>query len=215
MKKLLAILLAATMAASLAACGGTTEEKKPTVAQDTAVIGMKFTPPEGYKTVERYLEEDANGAVTQKSLAYEFEDGSKKTYAYATGHKLEDVLDLSKMEKTEQAGQTFYLRNEDNGHQAYAQVGEFIYGVEYAPAEDKDDDTMIGKMLSDVSFTDNTETLHDKDAIDFGKMKYTIDDKLNICGYNTSLEETPKGDLVRQAITWVFGKSADDHDFRF
>lgn len=229
MKKIIAILTAAMMITSLAACansGGSSASEgsgessavQPTeapalakIADDADIMNMKITPPTGYKTVERFISKASDGKYLEKSLTYEFEDKSQIILGYTANHKVEDEMNIDDAETIEQGGVTYYLMENSSTIAGLAQVGSDIYGVGYSFAESADKEA-YNKLLSGVSFNSNTSTVEDND--DMFDINYTLDSTLAQCSSAVTQTETSDGTLVKKTVSWCYGEDPDKYDYK-
>lgn len=225
MKRVYALLLSVLLIVMLAACapagsdaqGADTQPQEEateapvlTVKDDASVFALQFTPPASYEKVRRFIEEDASGKIVEKNLVYTFADESELSYAYMINVTIGDYLDLDTMESKEVDGGTFYYRDDSGDAQAFLQMGEDVYGIQYAKCPDME---TFEALLDSITFSDSADTLgHDRDLFD---INYTIDDSLPLWGYTSNITETPAGELIQKEVTWLFGKEMDDLDFRF
>ena len=228
MKKLLALLLALTVVAALAACssgstgesdgsGNTVEEvtKAPgpqTIADETSVMKMSFSAPETFESAERFINMLADGTIKEKNVTFNISDDESVTYAYATeGQDMMEAAESQEHETAEYAGKTFMIFNYDGAYQSFTQDGEEVFGVQYTAPEGGRE--KLDEALSGISFTDNTDTATDDTEIE--GVSYTIDNTLPLAAYSTNVIETAAGELTKKTVTWKFGSDYDDLDFRF
>ena len=77
MKKILAVLIAATFIFSLASCGSSGSGSKnepaktqptnpPTIASEKSIANISFKTPDNYESVGRYIIKSADGKITEK-----------------------------------------------------------------------------------------------------------------------------------------------------
>ena len=213
MKKAIACVLTLALLLSFAACGagGGKDEPKP-LAQDTDCMALHFDAPEGYASVARFVRQTADGGVAEKNIIYSFDDGRELTYAYAAKVDIAEQMKTEDLESGEFAGQTFFFYPDGDDYMSFAQVGEDVYGVQYT-LPDSETREPLEQVLGQISFTDKTETdINDKDLYD---VSYTIDPELPLAGWETNLTEATDGTVTKKSVTWDFGESADDLDFRF
>lgn len=229
MKKMLALLLALVMTAALAACSGgqaggssgtddsgaaeVTEAPALKVADDTAVMKMSFPVPEGFESVERFIDLQADGTVVEKNITYNFSDDEKLVYAFSIEEEdMTAMIEEEEHDTAEYAGKTFYILNYSGAYQAVSQEESDVFGVEYTPPEGGGREK-FDEALSALSFTENTETV--KDDTELKDAHYTIDESLPLWGWSTTVTETPSGELIKKSVVYKFGEDRDDLDFRF
>lgn len=231
MKKLLALMIAALIILSLAACGGTrssdnggntaepTEPADLHISDDTDVLDMKITPPKAYATVCRSLDKLGDGTVFEKNLGYTFDDGSELTFATSTGvtedqiGQIKSAIGEDKIETREAAGKSFFVFEYGSEWYAINQTDDVTYGIQYKLAEGSEDSAVFDKALEGVSFTDNKTSEINEEGL--GDISYTLDSALNVASCYDDLEETSDGEMKSKAYTWRFGKDKDNIDFRF
>ena len=217
MKKIFAIILTAAVALALAACGGsggnTGGNTKPkTIAEDTNLFGMSFVPPEGYETVERFIDRTEDGTISEKDISFYFADGTTLGFAYATGLGITEA-DLSSYETKTVADKTFYLIESGSTLNALALAGgDVLYGISF-DSEDEGQKELFEKALEGLSFTDSKEAAVDDEDL-FG-IRYSLEGLGKVASSYISAEETPTGELKEKTIMWRFGTDADNIDYRF
>ena len=228
MKKIIALLLAAVFLLSLAACGGANQggsgqsgestdapetTAKPKIADETAVMNMSFSAPEKYSTVQRYIQKDTEGKVTEIDVNYILDDGAKIIYAYSFDGGITEEQ-LSGRETVEIAGKTFYTIDSGKTQAALTLDGSSTYAFSYVFASDEDvDKTIINKLGEGIEFTDNTEYTDNDDEM-YG-INYKTDGIGNLVSLHNTTEETPDGDLVTKQLSWYFGEDIKNIDYRF
>lgn len=228
MKKLLALVIAALMIVSLAACGSSgsgqgnsaepdapTEAPAPqTIAEDTCAVDMSFTPPEGYATVNRHYEYAADGSVVDKSFTYTFDDDAEVIIGYTKGAEITDEIPQSYLDDAEiidYAGKSFSVITSGSTIMGVVQDGDVVYGIGWSFAEEIDREA-FDQLMNGIRFTDNTEAGTNGD--DLFDISYTLDSSLNVVSVNNNLTETPDGETVDKSLTWYYGTDKDNVDFR-
>lgn len=215
MKKLIVFTLIAVLMFTFAACSG--GQSKAKLADDTSVMAMSFTPPEGYTTVSRgteNLKDDAS--LSEKDMSYSYKDGTSIVYAYAPKQNLSDQLDgLDDMETKKVGDVTFYIQTYTSSAYAYAQYGEDVYGIAYRLGDGEDKMTLtLDDMMKDITFTDATETTMNEDIEDIGDLSYTIDSALFIKSIASTYSETPDGTFDSKSCTYSMGSEKDKVEYR-
>lgn len=227
LKRVVTIGLAALTVLSFAACagsgqgegGGSKAEETvapttiPTVAQDTTVNKLSFTAPEGYATVDRFIEKTSDGKVTEKDITYKFADDSKLVYACMAGLNLSDEIPLDKTTLEEYNGETYNIYESGKSRNAFIQKGEDAYVVSYDFAE-KIDKEAFDKLMADVKFSESGEMV-DNNNVQLDSIQYTLDSALNVYSTVSNLTQTPAGDTTEKRLVWKFGKDKDNEDFSF
>ena len=224
MKKLIALLLITVIAFTVVSCSGSGKAK---IADDTSVMAMSFTAPEGYKTVGRGTDvKSSDGSLTEKDIVYDFEDGTHVMFAYAPDQKLTDELDLSTLETKEAGGVTFYLQTYSSVTYAYAQYGDDVYGVALKGADSNSESSTesssenksgltLDDVLKGITFTETTETKVNENVEDFGDLTYAIDESLFVNSVTCAMIEKPDGTLVSKSDTWSLGSEEGKTNYRF
>ena len=232
MKKLLALLIAAALIFSLAACSASgtdskgdnasdnsaaepTEAPVITAADDTDVLAMHFNAPEGYDTVERYIEKFSDGSISQKTLTYEFADDSEIMVGYTYGHSITEAVSQEKLDEAEiaeYAGKSFYIIEQYTTVMAVNQEENYMYGIGYTFSGEIDREK-FDAFMDGVSFTDSTATEENDD--DMYEIHYALDSTWKISTTNSNQMETPDGEIVKKSIGWHVGEDEDNLDFRF
>lgn len=227
MKKIVALLLTALLVFALAACSGSSESGSsgepaatetpapPTPAEDNAVMGMSFTIPEGYKTVERNIEKTADGTLVDKSFTYAFDDESQIIIGYTYGKELTDAVPQDRIDNAETAeydGKSFYIIEEGKTKMALSQDDKVIYGIGYTFA-DAVDNEKFDDLMSGISFTGATATEEGDDSL--YDIQYSLDDCGNVLSTDTVLTVFPDGETDAKSVSWKFGEDLSDPDYRF
>lgn len=230
MKKLLSLILALCMlCAVLAACGesssdgqktdAATEAPAPKVADDLSVMGMSYAPPAGYTAVNRSFTKGADGAVTEKNMAYTLPDGTEVTFAMSVvddgdmGQKLLKQFGEEKVTVRDVAGMTFYTLDYEGEIYSIAQKGKDVYGIRCTPAaEGADLSGVFEAALNSVSFSDSRETPVNPDGL--YDVRYTLGGDLTVITTYDEYEEAPDGAATSKAYTWSLGKDGKA-DLRF
>ena len=227
MKKLIAAGLSVLMLLSCAACsggqgsgsdGGKVEETVapttiPTVSQDTTIKLMTFAAPEGYATVERFIEKTSDGNIKEKDITYKFADDSKLVFACMTGMNLADEIPSGKTTPAEYGSETYSVYESGKSKNSFIQKGEDAYAVSYSFAEKIDND-QFDKVMANVKFGGSGE-LVDNNNVTLDSIQYTLDKTLNVYDTVSKLEQTPAGATTKKSLAWKFGKDADNEDFSF
>ncbi len=212
-KKIVSVLLAAFMTIALVGCG---EDGKNRVVDDTSVLGMSFTPPKEFETVQRSVEKTADGKLVSKTILYKLSD--ERTIAYAVtdaeGHKLEDELGETKVERKEYNGKELILYSSGKKtRMAFYQDGENVYGVQYKSADTETIDDELDKMLQQVTFSDKKETALNDIKLD--KIKYSTETDIPVYSESTDMEEKPDGTVVSKKFIWKYSQDSETIDYRF
>ncbi len=216
-KKAFSVWLAVLMLAALASCGGDEEEAAKKVADDTGVVGMHFSAPEAYETVERAIQKTTDGKLMSKGISYTISDDKSLAYAYtiAEGRKLEDeVKDNDKIETKEYNGVNIYIyKSGKKTRMAFYQDGESVYGVQYRTASEETIDDEFDKIMQNVKFTKDTETTLNNFKLD--KVKYDVKADVPMYSESTNIVEKPDGTLVSKSYSWEYGKDSEKTEYRF
>nr|MCR5653467.1 hypothetical protein [Ruminococcus sp.] len=224
MKKILAVLIAATFIFSLASCGSSGSGSKnepvkteptdpPTIASEKSIANISFKTPDNYESVGRYIIKSADGKITEKDISFYFDDDSSITYACNIGIKLADVLPLSSLKKEKYNGMNYYIYESKPDKAALIQRGKDVYGFRYSFAKDIDNKAFKKKM-NELSFTNSTSVGADIDD-DLYAINYSFDKSWKLIGSENNLYENPKGEITKKDISWSFGKDKENPDFRF
>ena len=229
MKKVYVLLIALVMLLGLGGCSNSgsasptngsdsthSEPEVKTLADDTTMKGLVVVVPEGYDEVYRYVEQDMNGTIIEKDLGYTFADGKTISYALMSDTNLIETLgedNLNTLEKIERDGLTFYLYDAGEEHVAFVQYGDDAYGLDYTlPGEENTDS--FKEAINAIEFKeDNREVLiNDSDLYD---INYTVDSSLPLYGISNTYTENNQGQATEKSITWKFGESDANMDYRF
>ncbi len=227
MKKTLIVLLALFMVLALAACSGDKSdalgEAEPTdapelhIKDDTSLPGMRFTPQEGFNSVQRTLDKNADGSLVEKNLKYFYDHDVTMNFAYAEAkdQKLADLLKLDELESVDCGGVTFYIQESGDTLMAFAQDGDRIYGIEYVREQGSKDREALDNALKNLVFEDDETVTDHADPEVLGEITYQMDSSLTLASSYSDLTESADGDLQKKSYTWRFGKDNDNIDFRF
>ena len=218
--KVLAFLLAALMIFALAGCGGDgedgKEEVKKTVADDTSILSMSFSAPDGFETVQREVEKTAKGKLINKGIAYTLPDDCSLTFVFtdADGKKLEDQLGKMKVERKEYNGTEWILyRSSKKTYMAFYQDGENVYGIQYRNSNEETIEDEFDKVLQTVKMTGATETTLNDFSLD--KVKYNLETDVPLFSETTTVEEKPDGTLVSKKFVWKYSEDSEKISYRF
>ena len=187
MKKTLALLIAAVMMLSLAACGNSgkggssaqEETKPPKVADETSVMDMTFKAPAKYKEVGRYVSKSVNGIIKEKDIKFNFDDDSSIIYACNFDTKLDDMLSLDSLKKEKYNGVTYYIYESKPVRAALVQRGKDVYGFSYNFA-DKIDNKLFKAKMKEITFSKNGTIGKDNDD-DLYAIKYSFKKCCEVC----------------------------------
>lgn len=220
--KLFALLLSALMLVSLAACGSGKDGKAAAkkLADDTAIMGVSFTAPEGYETVERTIEKTADGKLVSKSINYTLPDSGALAFAYtvAEGRDLNDELkeyeEQGKVTRKEYNGTELILyKSGKKTSMAFYQDGEDVYGVQYRASNEETVDDEFDKILQTVKYKKTTKTTLNEFTLD--KVTYSLELDVPLYSESTTISAKPDGTLVKMSFVWKFGKDSEKTDYRF
>lgn len=210
MKRTISVLLVLILALSvLSGCGG--GSRSGPIYKDNKVMAMSFKAPEGWVTVDRYSNKNADGSLIEKDISFTFEDDSKLSFAVIPGRVLSDITDTSTLETVKKGSVTFYLINSGTTHAAFAQQGSDLYGISFDT--DGDDTKLLDTAMDGVKFGSDTKTT--TDDVELGSIKYDTKAGGDICGYTFSRSEDTKGNLVEFVAMWCYGTDANSPDYRF
>ena len=219
-QKMYAFLLAALMLFALVSCGGDGKKKEEevikTVADDTAVLGMSFSAPETYETVQRDIEKDTQGKLMNKSISYKIAENSYLSFAFtiAEGRKLEDELGEMKVERKEYNGvELIIYKSSKKTYMAFYQVGDNVYGVQYRALNEETIDDEFDKILQTVKMTDATETTVNDITLD--NIQYDLATDVPLYSESTSVVEKPDGTLVKKSFVWKYSEDSEKISYRF
>ena len=233
MKKLVIAMLILSLTLCFAACGNSaggadtgaagtgaaavTEPDAPAtpevkrIADDLAVPGMSFVPPEGFVSVERTLDK-ADGKLTAKDLQFNYADGGHIDFAYATGYDLSQMSGIENYETEEHGGVTFYNYTSGSTVELFGQVGDVLYGIEYEAGEGVEGRELLDRALEGLKFEDVESVTENVTEIE--GIKYTLDTSLNIASTFSANTEDADGNLIRNSMTWRFGEDDDNLAYR-
>ena len=230
MKKLLAIILTAAFALSLAACGssgsggtgsgGSTapgtgtggSSAAKTIAEDDNILAMSFTPPTDYVSVERTIGKYTDGSIEEKEIDYFFDEDQETMlgFAFATGVNIGDYYTLDELDSAQAGDKTFYFVQTGTETVAIAQVGDDIYAIDYA--SDEDGTEYVKKIIEDIKFTDNKDTADNN--WDLPGITYSTDGLGNLVLSTNRQAETPDGEITEQVLGWSYGDDKLSPDYR-
>ena len=212
MKKIVLLFLSVMMALCLCACsgkggsgGGSGKVKK--VVDDTSVMGMSFTCPDNYESVERYSELDKTGKLIEKDITYNLPDEKVLGYAFSSGVDLASMLDLSTLDSVEQGGQTCYFYPYGDNTYVFIPVGEDLYAVEYTG-----DIEELKEFMKSISFTDAKDTI--TDDTELGDIAYQFEDEDKVCSHSVRVVENKSGEIERKNVQYYFGEDDDNLEYR-
>lgn len=231
MRKILAIILTAVFALSLAACGasgggntsgsgtvtpGPSQSSDPkTIAEDTTILAMSFNPPADFKSVKRTIGRYADGSFEEKEIDY-FLDDEEETmlgFAFAPGINLTDYYTLDELESATCGDKTFYFVQTGTETVAIAQDGDNIYAIDYKVPDGDGTDYVKQVIANDISFTNNKDTVDNRE--DIPGIKYSLDGTGTLSEYTNLQNETPDGEITEQILSWSYGNDPMSPDYRF
>jgi len=215
--KVWALLLSALMMLSLAACGGDDKESAKKVADDTSVMGMSFTAPEEFETVERSIEKSADGNLISKNISYSLSDSRALAFAYtiAEGRSLEEELkDQTGYDRKEYNGTELILyKSGKKTYMAFYQDGEDVYGIQYRASSEETVDDEFDAILQTVRFSKKTETTMNTFTLD--NVKYSLELDVPLYSESSNVKENSDGTLVSKSFVWKFANDSEKIDYRF
>ena len=213
-KRIISLLLTALMLLAVVSCGD--DEKTTKVIDDTSILGMSFSAPEKFETVERAVEVSPDGKLKGKNITYMISDDSALAFAFtdAEGHVLEDELGDAEVERKEYNGTELILyKSGSKTRMAFYQSGENVYGIQYRSSDTETLDDEFDKILQTVKFTEKTETALNNTELD----KVEVDTATDVALYSvsTDMEENQEGTLLSKKFIWTYSADSEKTDYRF
>ncbi len=184
------------------------------VTEDTKLMALQLTPPEGYETVERYVEFTSDNKLSEKNLTFTMEDGTFFSYAYSKDTYLSDILDTESLDTSSSSEETVYLYDRGASHMAFVQKDDDLYGINYETPEKSDSREPLEEAIAGLSFGEATEETA-VNNLDFYRISYELDNTLPLDSYTLSLTEDKEGKEIRKSILFRFGDDPDNLLFRF
>ena len=213
MRKIIAALLALGLIFVLESCGDNKSENDEIIQGDTSVMAMSFTPPGEYESLERIVEHNTDGTVTEKYMVYTLSDDTKISYQYLTGIRFSQLINKKKAEKLEQDGHTFYLKHSKGVYQAFTKAGGGIYSLLCSVADNERGREIFDDALSGVSFTEAEKT--GVNGFTVCDLNYKVSGELSVQKKRTSLTQNSDGKLLKKSVMLYFGETEGKTDFRF
>lgn len=213
-KTILSLLMAAFLLLTLAGCGKVGIKKNP--VDDTAVLGMSFSSPAGYETVERSVETGADGKVKVKNIGYTFADGRTLAFAYTIVDEgnLEDELGSLDVERKEYNGTELILyQSGKKTIMVLYQDGNKLYGVQYRAVDEETVKDEFDKILQTVRFTDAKETALNDFTLD--EVTYELKTDIPLYSTTTDLKQKANGTVVSKSMIWKYSQDSEKIDYRF
>ena len=186
------------------------EEVSTRIADDTSILSMSFSKPDSFEDASRFSEFDPEGNLKEKDIAYSLGGDEVITYSVARDMNLSELVDTSTLETKEINGISYFLLRRDNMIVALYQKDSDLMMIEREFAGEIDDDAFF-ELVSNVTYTDNTETILD-DVIIEG-MKYSGDDA-GVFDYGVTVTEDPEGNLKEKGVIRYYGADKDNVDYR-
>jgi len=232
MKRLLALLLAVAVLFTLAACAKTENGNKPTpsdtpeteapteeppvasnsIVDDRSVEFMTFVPPEGYTSVERIININADGSLDEKTITFYWPDGSTVAYASTAGYNLGDYIDLTTLESKEIDGQTAYFYNSGADHMVMFQLENVLCALDCVPAEGSEDYSRLDQALADLQFGECEFSTEIEDGV--GAFRYDLGQVGTPVKTSSVHQVDLDGNTIKKSLTFFFGEDKDNIDYR-
>ncbi len=209
MKKTASLFLTVLLMLALTACGGGSG-KNSSYAKLTDYGALHYDLPEGIVEAEVYIEKNGE-SVFESNLIFVLDNDEKVTLACSPGTILEDEIPVDQFDTVTINGIDFYSYTSENEHMLFLQKGEDLYGVDISASGDES--TLYDDFTKGIKLTDKTSFPAASD--DLGGIKYEFGDSLNVCSTISRTAQSAEGKMIRNTSTWIFGKSADEADFRF
>lgn len=233
MKRISALLSAALIILTLAACSGQSDGSKTRssasgsaeqtatlpegntgtkVIDDNSVAGMEFAPPKAFKSANRNIVESVNGIVIEKDMIYILNDESVLKVILMAGTKLDDVVNTDDYkDKVEQDGVTFHTSKAEKYATAYAEKDGNTYIISYTGSSDTPTYKEYDEILKSVHFTGSDETA--MNGFDMFDITYETDKSDQLYGYTIAQQEDPKGEIVTKSVTSNYGDDMMNLDY--
>lgn len=183
----------------------------PTLADDTNVMGMRFTAPEAYATVERLINRSPDGTLNETDVTYYFDDETSISYAYIHGYGLDVIVDVETADSVTCDGKPFYLMRQSGTVYAFAAASDGLYAVSVELTEGEDE-TCFDRAMESICFGGEESV---PDAAVLEDIQWTIPAEWTLAATLSTREEKPDGTLVSDRCTFSFGEDLLDPEWRF